>query len=58
MTPALAAALLRRPRYRLALVIHCGVPQRTTVPIAYERDQDTSAWYADLRARQAVGAAR
>lgn len=42
-------------RVRPAAVIRTGPgPERPTTPITYTRDDMASAWYAELRTKQAV----
>lgn len=59
LSRALGCALLAEPMLaraaRPALVVRCSgrTPTRDTVPIVYDEGDD-AAWYAELRAKQAV----
>lgn len=50
-----APTMSARP-VRPALVIKLGgrTPTKATLPITYAQDHETAAWYAELRAAQAV----
>ncbi len=56
----LGAALIAEPMparpVRPAVVIRCGARTRTKTAesIAYDEDETSAAWYAELRAKQAV----
>ena len=53
--PAEPFALSSARRVRVALVVRCGrTPTRATLPIVYVEDEASAAWYAELRAKQAV----
>jgi len=52
---ALLAPVMPARPVRPALVVRCGrAPTKVTLPIRYTEDQGTAAWYAELRAAQAV----